>query len=355
MPKIISQIMRLDFKPHHIFNKSAMIIGPTKTGKSRCALFLCHCVHDLIDIVIVFCPTAAISHDWDDVAPKCCIRNDLNDETLTNIIDDQIKKCEYIDLATDDDHYNKYWNDLPGSRAIDNQYTEKIREIDESISKQKGITDEERNALEFEKEKALVERNAQSRKLILKYTKGLFRKYNVTNKDTCEVAVSLRIFCGYFRLNKNMLLVIDDCTDILPKVSNDTWTRLFQKNRWFRITVVMNVHTIGHIKHQSLRQGPFWFIFATSTMVTMFIETKNCGMKGNINPDIRALGESFKHDKEKKVMQKVAINREEMIICKFTFPLNLSFRLGSDIFWEYDKMQEDKKKNTRQQIDLRMI
>lgn len=357
MPKIITPIIKLEFKTYHILNQSAMIMGPTKSGKSRTTLFLAELIRDCVDFVTVFCPTNNINHDWDGIVPQCTIIKTLNDDNLNTVIDVQIKKCEYIDLANESEQCQQFWRELPGYSEIDRKYENKIRDIEEAAEKnKKTMSNEDFDRVAYEKEKALIDRDHESRELIMKYTKGLFRKYGVTHKDTTEIAIQLRTFSHYFRLNKQMLLVIDDCTDLLPQVTGDTWTRLFQKNRWFRITILMNVHTIGHIKHQSLRQGPFWFIFANSTMAQFFLDNKNCGMKNQICPDSNSLIDAFKHDKEKKTMQKVAINREQMYIAKFTFSLDMSFKLGTSVLWEYDVIKErQKKEQGTRRIDLRMI
>lgn len=356
-PRKTTPISKHIWKTYHLLNRSAMLHGPTMTGKSRCSLFLCDLVKDYIDTVIAFCPSNDFHNDWTGVVPKILIRKTLTTAALDNAISVQEKKKDMVDRAAS--YGDKYWAMIPGSRDIDREYDAKIKEIDANTEKNKQLlTGEDYARIKHEKYVAEYERNVASRKLVTKYSPSIFKKYGVEYADKKDqTSIKLTIFAMYFRLNFNMLLIIDDCTELFGSIDETTWKKLFTKLRHFNITVLMTTHSLNDIKGQALRTSPFWHVFTTPGHAAYFLNNGTTGVKGIITPTMADIEDSFNLPDEQRQthMRKVAISRDLGKIVSFTFPLQIDFKVGSKTLWKASKILEDKKGERPQALDSKMF
>lgn len=356
-PKKHSPVNKHVWKVYHLLNRSVMLHGPTGTGKSRCSLFLCDLIKDYIDVVAAACPTNDLHHDWTGKIPEFLITKTLSTSWIENIITTQEKKKDLVTTA--DDIGGAYWKMIPGHKAIDDEYAAKIAEIDANTEKNKTLfTGDDYSRVKFEKYDAEYTRNKKSRELITKYSKDLFKKFGVAMGDKKDQdSIKLTIFSLYYRLNCNMLLIIDDCTDQFIHVDDATWKKLYTKLRHFNITLLMTTHSLNDIKGQVLRTSPFWHVFTTPGHASYFLNNATTGVKGIISPSMSDLENAFSlpKDQEQTHMRKVTISRDLGQIYSFTFPLQIDFQLGTKSIWKVDKMLAKNKQKEPMAIDARMF
>lgn len=356
MPKVNTQIIKREFTPQDILNKSLMVHGPTGTGKSRSTLYFVNLIKEFINVPIVFCPTNQFHNDWTGVVPKCMIREHITLEAIDNIIKIQTEKKKLIELA---DTYIEFWKKLPGSSEIDAEYEAEIKAINERVARDKLLmTPDDYAKADHEKYAAEFNRNKKSRELIYKKIAKLYRDNGIDRKNidpANKFASNLFVFHRFFRLNINTLLVIDDCTDQFKAIPDETWKLIFNKSRHFRLTIIMGTHNLGDIKVQCLRTAPFWQVFMTAPAAIGYLTNTSIGLKTVIIVDPNSLSKSFSMDKEKCTMTRVALAREAGIVIKFTYPLNLKFKVGDDILWKFDEHMTKKKISRPVRIDINKI
>lgn len=356
MPKVNTQILKREFSQFDILYKILMVHGPTGTGKSRSTLYFVNMIKDLINIPIVFCPTNQFHNDWTDVVPGSMIREHLTLKAIEDIIQNQTDKKQLSAVAK---KHKTYWEQLPGSAEIDKEY----RDIKEAIKKrveQNKLTmnPDDYSKAEHEKYVAKFNRNKKTRELIFKKIARIYRKYGIDRENidpSDQTAADLYVFHRYFRLNINVLLVIDDCTDQFKSIPDETWKLLFNKSRHFKITIIMGTHNLGDIKVQCLRTAPTWQVFMTAQAAIGYLTNGTIGLKTTLIVDPNSLSKSFFMDKEKCTMTRVALSRDKNIVVKFTYPLDLKFKVGDDIIWKFDEYINKKKVSRPVRIDINKI
>ena len=356
-PRKTTPISKHVWKPYHLLNRSAMLHGSTGSGKSRCSLFLCDLVKDFIDTVVVFCPSNDFHRDWTGVVPAIFIHKTLTTTALERAIEGQERKKQAIDYATE--YGKKYWAMIPGSQDIDRRYEAKIREIDANTEKNKQLmTGDDYSRIKHEKYVAEYERNIASRQLVTKYCPMLFKKYGATQGDKKDqTSIKLTIFEMYFRLNYNMLMIIDDCTEIFCDIDDSVWKKLYTKLRHFNITLIMTTHSLNEIKGQVMRTSPFWHIFTTVGSAAYFLNNGTTGVKGIITPTMADLEAAYviPDEQQQSHMRRVAISRDLGKIVSFTFPLEINFKVGSKTLWKASKILEEKKGDRPQALNSKMF
>lgn len=350
-------IVKHVWKPYHVLNRSIMLHGPTGTGKSKCTMYLCDLVKDAIDTVMVFCPSNDLNHDWDGVIPDIFIKKRLTTEALDNVMLTQERKNDTIMAA--EKIGEKYWKRLEGSSQIDKRYEAKIKEIDANAEKNKHLlTGEDYSQIKFDKEMALYERNKQSRALIAKNQAKLFSANGVKfNDKKDQLSLNLTLFVLYYRLNMNMLLLIDDCTDQFADVDPSIWKKLITKSRHYKITILLTTHSLNDIKVSTLRTNPFWHVFTTFGGATYFLNNTTTGVKGLLTPSASDLEAAlYLPDEQKQThMKQVAISRDLGKIVTFTFEVVKPPKLGSSTLWKASKILENKKESKPTALKGRMF
>ncbi len=345
------------WKPYHVLNKSVMLHGPTGTGKSKCTMFMCTLIKDAIDTVVTFCPSNDLNHDWDDVVPDIFIQKRLTTAALDAVMTTQEKKKEAIDIA--EKNGDRYWRQLEGSDRIDKRYAAKIREIEANAEKNKQLmTGDDHAQVAYDKEMALYERNKQSRALIAKNEEALFKKYGARFGDKKDsTSINLTLFSLYYRLNVNMLLIIDDATDQFADVDPSVWKKLITKSRHYRITILLTTHSLNDIKVPVLRTNPFWHVFTTYGGASYFLNNTTTGVKGLLTPSSTDLENAFHLPDEQKQtqMKQVGISRDLGKIVTYTFDVIKPPRMGSKTMWKASKALESKKESRPVSLKGRMF
>lgn len=345
------------WKPYHILNRSIMLHGPTNTGKSKTTMYLISLIKDAIDTVGVACPSKDLNKDWDGIVPDILIRKNLSTEYLESVMTMQETKKDAIEMA--EKIGEKYWRRLEGSSSVDRRYEAKIKEIEANAEKNKELlTGEDYSQIAYDKEMALYARNKESRNLIMKNAKNLFKANNAKFGDKKDqVSTNLTIFVLYYRLNMNMLLIIDDATDQFADVDDSAWKKLITKSRHYRITLLITTHSLNDVKVPVLRTNPFWHVFTAVGNAAYFLNNTTTGVKGLITPSMADLDNAFYLTDEQKNthMKKVAISRDLGKIVTFMFKVEKPPTIGSKTLWKASKIMEAKKESKPMALKGRMF
>jgi len=334
-----------------------MLHGPTGTGKSKTTMFMIDLVKDAIDSVGVACPTNDLNHDWDGIVPDIFIRKKLTTEYLESVMNMQEMKKSAIEMA--EKIGAKYWKRLEGSDKVDRRYEAKIKEIEANAEKNKDLmTGDDYAQIAYDKEMALYARNKESRNLITKSAKNLFKSNNAKFGDKKDqISTNLTLFALYYRLNMNMLLIIDDATDQFADVDDGAWKKLITKSRHYRITLLITTHSLNDVKVPVLRTNPFWHVFTAFSNASYFLNNTTTGVKGLLTPSLSDLESAFylSDDQKQTHMKKVAISRDLGKIVTFTFKVEKPSPVGSKTLWKASKIMEAKKESKPMALKGRMF
>lgn len=342
MPREYTPIIKHEMNSWDVLNVTTMVQGPTGTGKSQTSLFICSLLKDDIDIVSVYCPTNIYHKDWTGVVPDITIMKELTGQKITDLIEKQEKRKALRKYAKT----LPYWKEIPGSEKIDAKFAQEKKERLEILEKNKktySSNDFIRHKYEIERLRRL--RDKASRELITKYYKNIYKRYGVTPNDNGEDAAKITAFIHGFRLCFNALIIVDDCSDQIKNVTEQTWQKLLNMNRHFKITVLITAHNLCNIKYSVMRTSPTWQIFTDTGSATYFLTNSSTGMKNVIIPDSNQLKSSFSFDKDRGNMTKVLVNTRDNYIAKFKFDLGNKPVLGAKILWDFsNKVIEETKK-----------
>lgn len=349
MPKARTSIIKTVINAEKIIDKSITLYGPTRTGKSTVIKNLCETIYPYIALPYLFCSSANLNNDFKGIIPDWLISRTLTEGVLNKLIDSQAERRANIDRA--EEYAREFWP-IIRDRRIDAEYEEEMKKIGLLTSTYGALATEQQNAeLETRKFRAEFKRNMSIRKTIKQRRRELYEKtgFRINERSDDPQYMRLVYFEKFFRLNNRMLLIIDDCTDMINNISDETWKRLYNKSRHYGITVMMAVHNVQDLKVPCLRTAPFFSIFTSPSVATYFVTNATTGAKNIVNPDPGEL-QAILGDKVKP--RKIIFDRDLGSLGVFEFKTKVEpIRIGNPIMWKYQSYLDSKRKALPESFD----
>ena len=275
-------VTELKLVPSLFLDKTIVLYGPTKTGKTVIVKNIMETVRDDIDQIIVVAPTEPTNQSYAGfVDPtlihyRMCLPNpaDKNDNDkkqrlkfLQTIWDRQeiLASC-YVkanNVEVLEGLYNRLkHNDRKESRGYFHQMEKKK---EQAMAKVKKLYEE---GFREQKLKEVDERFNKMKTL-------LFKKFLTDHVNTLwnqNLTSAERISLQYLHLNPRLLLIFDDCAaELKPFFNQDIFRKLFYQNRHSFITVIMCCQD-GTDLNPNLRKNAFVSIFTTLQTCTGYFQ-----------------------------------------------------------------------------------
>lgn len=349
MPKARTSITKTVITAEKIIDKSITLYGPTRTGKSTVIKNLCEIIQEYIALPYLFCSSANLNNDFKGIIPDWLISRKLNEGVLNKLIDSQAERRANIDRA--EEYAREFWP-LIRDKNIDREYEEEMSKLNKLTSTYGSLaTDQQLAELETRRFRAEFIKNTRIRRTIRKRRSELYERagFRIGEKSDDPSYMRLVYFEKFYRLNNRMLLIIDDCTDMINGISDETWKRLYNKSRHYGITVMMAVHNVQDLKVPCLRTAPFFSIFTSPSVATYFVTNATTGAKNIVNPDPGEL-QAILGDRIKP--RKIIFDRDHGSIGVFEFKIRVDpVKVGNPIMWKYQSFLNSKKKALPESFD----
>ncbi len=229
----------LKFDHSRFLDKSVILYGASGSGKSVVIVDILFSLKDHIEQIIVVSPTDRQNHTYDrGVVPLPCIHYTITEGLLDNIWSRQEALVSTYTRANDATILRKLFDRIPNNtKARDqiNVINNKLREHGSEIGRT-GVNPDLAKA-------KLSEMESTGGKLILLIFKQSIKE---NRKMLSEIQLSKeeRYTLKYFDMNPRIVVIFDDCTDLLLKHrKHPVIQKMFFQGRWAFMTILIACHT----------------------------------------------------------------------------------------------------------------
>lgn len=238
---------RLDIRADVFLDKSTVIYGKSRSGKSTLIKDIMMALNREIDQCIVICPEVSC-HDYDETVGKIFVHHRPSDEIFHKLLQRQLA-LRMIYLAV---------NNVTNLKALFAMVASPA-----DLQKWKQITQVEMSPNVKDSTKV------QINDIKIKYLKGIIRKNSNSPKFASPTLPQpLRIVLEYLDINPRLLIIIDDCTEMLDDLKkNPDFLGLFTKGRHYYTTLLFAVHSDKPLRPESRK----------SIMNSIFTDAKSAG------------------------------------------------------------------------------
>jgi hypothetical protein len=315
----------IKFDYTHFIDKTVILYGPSKTGKTQIIIDAMYMLEPYIEQAIIISPTDRQNHVYDRMLPLPVIHYTITDGLLESMWERQSAFAAV---------YSRANNPV----IIKQLYDRVSTNISEA-----AITAAEKKLADYSAETkdsgAIAAMEAECKKFV-----AMVHKYIINRGagDLAEMELSdeEEFALRYRNFNPKMLIVFDDCTDLLKKYSNHpVMKKMFYQGRHNHTTTLIACHTDKAIVPE-LKKSAFMNIYTERKCAhAYFTRGSNDFDKADVTTATRASDQAFTQAKR---YQKLAWIREDDKFFRFTATPHDAFRFGCDAMWEYcDKVKAD--------------
>lgn len=323
-----SALPTLDFHYARFLDRMTILLGASGSGKSTVMVDALHSLKDHVGQIVVVSPTDRQNHTYDrGLVPLPCIHYVLTEKLLNDIWERQNALVNVYTRATDPSVLRALFDKIPNNGAARQTISEINRKLRERAK------EVERSVEDLETARVMLkDMEAEGGKLII----IIFKQCIAKNREVLRgmnLSPELRFAEKYFELNPRLVLIFDDCTDLLKKFkSHPVIQKLFFQGRWAYITCLIACHT-DKVLDPELKKNAFVTIFTEETSAHAYFE------RGS--NDLTKAGKKRANDacniafSELSKYQKLAFVREENKFYQFVAEIHPNFQFGSEYVWQY--------------------
>ena len=201
-----------EFNPLDFIRRAVIWYGATASGKSFHLRNVLYNVRHHFARVIVFCPTAANNHDYEDKVPNCLIHTELDEDTFLKMVDAQQRIADVYETRVQN---LKYLREAFAHCATDKQ-REQLTTLDQTfneLSKRIMITKEPDNI----KAKRVKDIKDQCDAELREFMKAVITvaRNSIKIEQLSEAAQET---VKYIDMNPHTLIIFDDCQNELSRL-----------------------------------------------------------------------------------------------------------------------------------------
>lgn len=328
-----------ELEPNHkmFLDRTTVIYGETGTGKSFVVIDILYQLRNYVDQIIVFSPTNRQNRTYSGVVPQAMIHYTITKEILDSLWERQEGLSDVYMRANDPDVllslFNRIRNWTGDAQAIIADIDAKLQQREEEV---KDTAGDDPGAVALAGSKIEDMRQQYNEMLTLIYKRWITKNYDKFTHMNLSSAeeYSLRLL----NLNPCIVVVFDDCTDLLKKFKNHpVIQKIFNQCRHVRVTAIIACHTDKALEPEH-KKSAFVSIFTEDLCARAYFTRDSCSMskegKQRANDAIKTtFTPAAKH-------QKLAWIRQDRRFYTFTAAAHGGFTFGSSVFWEYCRTAE---------------
>lgn len=284
-------IKRLDVTADKFFQKSTVIYGPSRTGKSVYIRNILYQLKDMVEYAIVVCPTelSTPNPSYLDIIPKLCIHSRMfipNPDGQKEKPKDGILRFfeTILQLQTAKSEAYKLANSVSSMKAIlkaapkTKQREELYDILYDADDKRATLVDHLYQHKIDEAERAAAVANLDEK--FTELVKSTIKKYLLANissimRELQKHPVKNADLISYLKLinsNPNIILVLDDCASDLKEVSKiPDFIKLFYQGRHFNVTVILTCQDDTDLA-ANLRKNIFYSIYSSAAIANCAVQ-----------------------------------------------------------------------------------
>lgn len=319
-------LKELDFNYKLFIDKTTILYGETKTGKSFIIVDILHYLKPHVEQIIVISPTDRQNNTYSKgIVPTPCIHY-----TMTGKLLDDIWERQNALSAV----YKKASNPKVLKMLFDRVHNTDAKNAIERIKQQRKIHEDEIHADDAAAKSKIADMENECNELVLL----IYKHYINENRDrlsklslSADEAFTLK----YLNLNPRMVLIFDDCTDLLKKFkSHPVMQKLFYQGRWAFITAMIACHTDKALDAE-LKKNAYVNIYTEDSCAHAYFVRPS----SDLDRDAKTRAAAACKCTFSPILphQKLAWIREEKKFYKLTASPRENFRFGSPVIWEYCK------------------
>jgi hypothetical protein len=323
----MATIPELNMDSHYFLDRSTILFGESGTGKSFLITDILFQLKPFVEQIIVFSPTDRSNHTYDrGIVPLPCIHYTISAQVLEDLWERQEMITSVYTIANKPETLDKLFKRIP-NRSLESAA---INAVNAKLAEFKKSTDDSAKVTEMA---------TKCGKLVSMIMRRAI-KTNATALLKMQLSDDEKFSLKYFNLNPRMVVIFDDCTDLLNRIKkHPVIQKFFYQGRHASLTIIIACHTDKALDPE-LKKNAFVSIFTEERCaVTYFDRCSN-----NYDKEARAIAKNAckqaftplaKH-------QKLAWVREDRMFYRLTAELHNNFKFGSPHVWEYcNKIKTD--------------
>ena len=324
----MNSLTELDFNWKYFLDKTTIIYGESGTGKSFVIIDILYQLKPHADQIIVFSPTDRQNHTYDKgIVPIPFIHYTITGDLLNDIWERQEALATVYSKANKPDVLRRLFEKIPNNedakRAIENT-NRKLRQCIEEID---NTEPDEATA-----KAKIADVEKECNKLITMIYKHLIKE-NSIRLGKMQLTEEERYTVKYASLNPRLVVILDDCTDLLKKFkSHPVMQKMFYQGRHSFITTIIACHTDKALDAE-LKKNSFVNMYTEETCARACFDRKSADLGKEAKE--RAVAACRQAFTPLAKFQKLAWIRDEKKFYKFTATKRTDFRFGSPVIWDY--------------------
>lgn len=295
-----------------ILNRTNTIYGGSMSGKTTFVKFLMRLIAPVIGQVVVFCPSArGTNRDYSGIIPDALVHTEVDRSIFHKITHLQEARAVKYEHASNPKNIEKLYS-FVRDRKVDifvNSIERKYREL--YRKKQKISNDPDNFKMEMKQIYKMIKTTKYNT-----YRNLIYAKKNKIPRD--KLTKNEQTALDYIKLNPNILVIFDDCTEELRDITNKNddesqeFLKYYTQGRWRNITIFTIVHDLGSFA-KKLRSNSHNSFFSDITTAMGFVE----GTGNNIMKPERDLIK----DVVPEIYERPDIHKYNLLCyCKFSRP-----------------------------------
>ncbi len=324
----MTSLPTFDINYKYFLDKSAILYGETKSGKSSILVDILYHLKPHVDQIVVISPMDRQNHTYDrGIVPLPCIHYEITTELLDSIWKRQGGFSVVYSRVNKTNILKSLFDRIPNNERARNE----IRQIYQKLKefKQEIETKESDPAIASSQ---VASMEADCKQLIIMIWKH-YINLNSAFLQNLQLSAAERYSLKHITFNPRLVLIFDDCTAEMKKFNtHPVMKKLFYQGRWAYITTLIACHTDKCIDPE-LKKGAFVSIFTEEPCASAYFD--RCSNNFNKEARTRAYEALKAAFTPLAKYQKLVWVREDKKFYRFTATLRDEFKFCSDIVRKY--------------------
>lgn len=264
-------IPEFEMNYRHFLDRTVNLYGGSGSGKSFIIKDVLNALREHIDQVFVFNPTDRSNKTYSKggLVPLPCIHYEVKVETLQNIWDRQMALASVYSRVHDEATINRLFNRIPNNNRARQNIEAVKSKVPSYVDEIKATeTDDTLMTMRIE------EVEAKAKRLIdMIYQKEINKAASYLNTQNLDEQEKYTL--RFINLNPRMLIIFDDCTDMLYKIRNHpVIQKFYYQGRWAFLTILTAAHTDKAMLPE-IKKNCFISIFTENIAARSYFERKS--------------------------------------------------------------------------------
>lgn len=325
----------------HYLNKTTVIYGRTRSGKSTIIEEIMHLCKNHIPTIFVIAPTNSSNNAYTNKVPGQFIRRELDVVWLDKLLRRQINSAGIYHNANKLEVLKMIFDRVAESPAISLEAS-----IIQKAKNSMNYVD--KSSMEFATKKNQKAQISNEQDIMLRKLYKTTIRFNKVELEQCrELSKAERGAMSFLDFNPNLMLILDDCASKFKKLykKSSAIKEIFYEGRHYFFTLIISSQDDKEVDSE-LRKNTSVSVFTTAQAATSNFERASNGYPKHEKIRAKACTETvFKQDQNDVIHhQKLVYMQGDADPFRYTIAdVYDEFRMGSTPMWELSDRLKSKK------------